>query len=166
MTHSDVQSEQLSAYLDGELAGEVLREIEDHIITCDACQTTLSELQQVRQLVQASLAAQSVPFSVEERIRVSIVQAHQDAEVGRGLIVYACCLALVVAGVLYIALSPLGRIVRLVWGLLFTATGGVFRVIAATGVLWPTVIGISSILVGIACVLLVVRMLRSSEVTV
>lgn len=45
-------TEQLNAYMDGELKGKQLRQVEDHIVTCEACQTELESLQGLSALLQ------------------------------------------------------------------------------------------------------------------
>jgi anti-sigma factor RsiW len=44
---SDHPGERLSAYLDGELAGEELREIEAHVVACAECRAALDDLKRL-----------------------------------------------------------------------------------------------------------------------
>ena len=37
-------TEQLNAFVDGELKGKQLRQVEEHLVTCEACQTELESL--------------------------------------------------------------------------------------------------------------------------
>lgn len=52
-TNWDERREQLSAYLDGELAGSERKLLEAHLVDCTACQRELAELRQVRKLLRA-----------------------------------------------------------------------------------------------------------------
>jgi negative regulator of sigma E activity len=49
----DKRREQLSAYLDGELAERERKPLEAHLVNCTDCQRELAELRQVRQLLHA-----------------------------------------------------------------------------------------------------------------
>ena len=57
--------EELSAYLDDELAGEERRELETHIIDCASCRQHLESERADLELVRASLVA---PPAVSRRI--------------------------------------------------------------------------------------------------
>jgi predicted anti-sigma-YlaC factor YlaD len=45
-------TEQLNAYVDGELKGKQLRQVEDHLAECEACQAELDSLQGLSALLQ------------------------------------------------------------------------------------------------------------------
>lgn len=52
---------QLNAYLDGELHGRNLKEMQAHLDTCEACRTELDELRNLSALLQASPEAETIP---------------------------------------------------------------------------------------------------------
>jgi len=51
----------LNAYLDGELHGRRLQEMENHLATCDDCRNELMELRLVSELLQAAPAPEVIP---------------------------------------------------------------------------------------------------------
>jgi anti-sigma factor RsiW len=51
----------LNAYLDGEVHGRRLRELEFHLAACEACQNELKELHEVSALLQADPAPEFIP---------------------------------------------------------------------------------------------------------
>ena len=51
----------LNAYLDGELHGQRLREMETHLSSCPACQDELRQLRLVSEFLQAGSAPQAIP---------------------------------------------------------------------------------------------------------
>lgn len=64
--------ERLSAYLDGDLSPDKMKEVADHLSGCESCQAALSELRQVRDALR-SLPEVEVPgdlhSSIMERLR-------------------------------------------------------------------------------------------------
>lgn len=166
MTHIDISSERLSAFLDGELTPSDMDQLSSHIAECPDCQNAVAEARRVRELIQLSLAASTPSSTLQERILASVTRLHQEAQARRLVVMYTFCLALVIAGVTWMVFSPIGRFLRLVFRLLFTAVDSVFRVVASTGLVWPSVIVASSFILGGLAVAAVVRMLKSSEVTV
>ena len=51
----------INAYLDGELHGKSLREMENHLASCSTCQNEIMELRSVSKLLQASPIPESIP---------------------------------------------------------------------------------------------------------
>ena len=51
----------LNSYLDGELHGQRLREMETHLSSCSACQDELRELRLVSEFLQTGSAPQAIP---------------------------------------------------------------------------------------------------------
>jgi anti-sigma factor (TIGR02949 family) len=162
----DMDSQRLSAYLDGEVSDSEAHAIRAHLDRCVACQDELAQLQQLTHRIQESIRTTTVPEDLQEHILLAITELHQAVQARRVLLLYGCCLALVVAGVSWLAFSPLGNFVRLMLRLAFAAGHSALRLVATGGVVWPTVIVVLSILLGGASVTAVVRVLRSSEVTV
>lgn len=162
----DMDSSTLSAYLDGELSESEAETIQAHIEDCQRCQDELAQLQQVTHSVQMLLSTVAVPEDLQNRILLSIKEIHQGAQARRLLLVYGFCLALVIVGVFWLALSPFGKFVRVMFRLGFAAGHSAVQLVATGGAVWPTVIVVLSVLLGIASVTGVVRMLKSSEVTV
>ena len=58
--HEDMRT-LLNAYLDGELHGQHLRELEFHLVSCESCQNELRELRSVSDLLQAGPAPKIIP---------------------------------------------------------------------------------------------------------
>ncbi len=58
--HEDMRK-LLNAYLDGELHGRRLLEMQAHLASCEACQIELKELRLVSDLLQASSAPEALP---------------------------------------------------------------------------------------------------------
>jgi hypothetical protein len=58
--HEDMHS-LLNAYLDGELHGRRLHEMETHLASCEACQDELQDLRQVSELLQADPITDAMP---------------------------------------------------------------------------------------------------------
>jgi hypothetical protein len=52
---------QLNAYLDGELHGRNLKEMQAHLDTCETCWKELDELRHLSELLQADPAAETIP---------------------------------------------------------------------------------------------------------
>ncbi len=51
----------LNAYLDGELVGRRLKEMETHLVSCEACQEELRELRQVSELLHSDPVPEAMP---------------------------------------------------------------------------------------------------------
>ena len=75
MTHRRIQDE-LSAYLDNELAPSRHKQIEAHLHSCSECSEMLSAFQKNRQMI-ANLA-QPVPSTLKETVMVKIHTEFQD----------------------------------------------------------------------------------------
>ncbi len=58
--HDDMRT-LLNAYLDGELHGRRLDELETHLAACETCQEELRELRQVSEILHADPAAEAMP---------------------------------------------------------------------------------------------------------
>jgi anti-sigma factor RsiW len=58
--HKEMRS-LLNAYLDGELHGRRLHELETHLASCEACQDELQDLRQVSELLQADPITDAMP---------------------------------------------------------------------------------------------------------
>ena len=57
--------EWLSAYLDGELKGKQLHQVEEHLAECEACQAELDSLQGLSSLLQEVPEAEVAPAIIE-----------------------------------------------------------------------------------------------------
>jgi len=58
--HEDMRA-LLNAYLDGELHGSRLRELELHLVTCNSCRSEIEELQLVSNLLKAAPSPEFMP---------------------------------------------------------------------------------------------------------
>jgi hypothetical protein len=72
--------ERFSPYLDGELPGDQLQELRQHLAGCEACSTHFASLRQAQQMV-AMLAPVQAPADLSLRLRVALSrQAAQDRQ--------------------------------------------------------------------------------------
>jgi hypothetical protein len=74
-------SDLLGAYLDGELHGLRLRQVEDHLGKCNACRKELAELQHLSTLLQESLPASK--FTTTDRFAANLALRLNTQEVAR-----------------------------------------------------------------------------------
>ena len=58
--HEDMRT-LLNAYLDGELHGRRLDELETHLAACETCQEELREFSQVSEILHADHAVEAMP---------------------------------------------------------------------------------------------------------
>ena len=75
MNHRQIQDE-LSAYLDNELAPAVREQVEAHLRSCDECSEMLSAFQENRQMV--ANIAHPVPATLKETVMAKIHAEFQD----------------------------------------------------------------------------------------
>lgn len=62
---------QLSAYLDGELGGQEMLLVREHLRVCTACQAELAELKSVKEML-SGLQAMAPSAGFEERLKLSV----------------------------------------------------------------------------------------------
>ncbi|PWB69736.1 MAG: hypothetical protein C3F07_18670 [Anaerolineales bacterium] len=70
---SDHVTEWLNAYLDGELSGRRLHQVEEHLAECETCQSELESLQGLSALLQEVPAAESISperFAAQVNLRL------------------------------------------------------------------------------------------------
>ncbi|HUT52326.1 MAG TPA: zf-HC2 domain-containing protein [bacterium] len=66
-------TDRLSAYLDGDLAGDDLEEIIKHLDECGCCRECLGELRQVRDALR-KMKAPEVPAGLTDRLKACLKQ--------------------------------------------------------------------------------------------
>lgn len=66
--------ESLDARLDGELAPDVARDVDQHLATCEACAREYSHLQETSRLLTESLMRYTAPDVLKARIRGSLTE--------------------------------------------------------------------------------------------
>jgi mycothiol system anti-sigma-R factor len=65
---------QIELYLDGELAGSLRAEVEEHLVGCDPC-TGHAEFQlKLKEILRAKCGCREVPARVFERVRLLLEQ--------------------------------------------------------------------------------------------
>lgn len=104
---SDRYSEQLSAYLDGELARAEAEALERHLGTCKSCRTELAGLRRiVARLDSAPSAGPTRDLWPDLQRRIDAVSAPPDPRRRRWLLAAAAFVAMVLASIAWVTLGP------------------------------------------------------------
>lgn len=93
MSHPSVL---ISAYLDGELSGEELTELVEHLGSCGRCSTEFEELQRVRSAVR-SLPVMELPPGLIPQADYEVIPLHRNRGVWVGAVAAVAALVIAVA---------------------------------------------------------------------
>ncbi|AET67245.1 hypothetical protein Desor_1598 [Desulfosporosinus orientis DSM 765] len=151
----------ISAFIDGELGGDLQEQMEAHLQTCEDCQSVAHQLRSLNSgLVQAYASIQA-PLNLEERILISIKMEKKKAKQQFALTAF----------VLVLLLCPFMLFSSLVWRFLqiIYAVGSLLGQLETAlmrffPLTFSWVIGGSAILLSIGGILLVRAMLKGFHV--
>lgn len=88
--------DQLSAYMDDELAEEERQQVEAHLESCESCQALLDELLSIQQSVMHTFERMEAPADLEIRVLQTLTDTPKPAAAGKAwlFLPLAACIAL------------------------------------------------------------------------
>ncbi|CQR54652.1 anti-sigma factor family protein [Paenibacillus riograndensis] len=155
--------EQLSAYLDGELAQEEQLQIESHLDNCPSCQSLLLELMELKQMFTAAMNELAEPAELETRIMQAVAKESAKQSLGKLWLWVLLFSALVFVLIILKASSIIIPLIKSLWvvgrALLYAASHAVADIPVFSGI-----VVILSLIVLLVSVLFIRKVLRSAAI--
>lgn len=163
MTCTDVVP-MLTAFVDGELSADEQTLVSRHVASCPSCQVLLIDLQETTdRFADYLVSSVAAPLDFEQRVMMEIHALDQTRQANRLSWVPIFAAVLGIAAIVSLVLSPVGMVFRMLFGVVYRASGGLYAVPSFIGHWWMVVFAASAILLICLSVAAVVKLLRSVQ---